>query len=118
MNVCSTPCTITIHDASGECVTLCQIPGITEVMNPQEGGPEVLHLTPDPVPLGTPLRITSTSTAFVDVNIVDLQGREVLRARMSSQPLEIGTDDFRPGVHLLQARWNDGRTRVHRFIVE
>jgi hypothetical protein len=117
-NLCSIPCTIIIYDVSGECVTLCEIPGITEVMNPQAGGPEMLHLTPDPVPVGTPLRITSTSAAFVDVNIVDLQGREVLRARMSSQPLEIGTDDFRPGVHLVQARWNDGRTMVHRFIVE
>lgn len=117
-NLCSTPCTITIYDASGECVTLCQIPVSTEVLPTAQAGSTELLLTPGPILRGTPLRITLPVPASVEVSLVDMQGRMVHRGRMSSHPLEIATDDFSPGAHLLHARWNDGRTSVQRFIVE
>lgn len=117
-NVCSTPCTITIYDTSGECVTLCQIPVNTEVSQHAAAGTPELNITPNPFAVGTSLQISTPQEAPDNITILDAQGRMVDRILHPTQVALFSTADFHAGLHLLQARWKDGRTSTHRLIAQ
>lgn len=117
-NLCSIPCTITIYDSSGECVTLCQIPVSTAMNQRAAAGAPEINITPVPFAVGTSLQISSPQEAPDDITIFDAQGRMVDRIQRPSQVLHVGTADYRAGLHLLQARWKDGRTSIHRLIAQ
>lgn len=116
-NLCSMPCGITIYDASGECVILCQLPGSMgsdEMANTT--GP--LQLEPNPLTIGTPLRIVAQENGPVEWSLIEPQGRVVDQGLMSSPTLVLNTAYLRAGMHLLHTRGPDGRKSIQRIIVQ
>ena len=116
-NLCSIPCGITIYDSSGECVILCQLPGSTG-MNERGATEGPLHMEPNPLTTGTPLRITLQEVGPVEWSLMDAQGRLVDRGLLTSPSFVFSTWRLRAGLHLLHARWPDGHAVVQRLIVQ
>lgn len=118
-NLCSTPCSISIWDANGvDCVILCQLPVITGVSAAMSADEPELRLDPNPLSIGSPLRITAQSNGPVELTLLDAQGRIVERNRISSPAVTMSTTHLSPGLHMLQARWPDGHAAVQRLVVE
>lgn len=116
-NLCSVPCTIATYDSSGDCVILCQLPGFSSV-------PPIVHfespleVVPNPVSIGQPLSVICTDVGPHDLTVTDAQGRVVARGRFAMRTATLGTGDQHTGLHLLQVRWPDGRTRTQRLLVQ
>ncbi len=117
-NLCSIPCSITIYDASGECVILCQLPVNTGVTDGMRADMPELRIDPNPLAIGTPLKITTQSDGPVELTLTDACGRVVYQGLITSNTGVISTAQLSAGLHMLRARWKDGHTRAQRLQVQ
>lgn len=117
-NLCSTPCSITIYDASGDCVILCQLPVNTGVTDGMRADTPELRIDPNPLASGTPLKITTQSDGPVELTLTDALGRVVYQGLITSNTGVISTAQLGAGLHMLRARLKDGHTRTQRLLVE
>ncbi len=118
-NLCSLPCGITIWDSSGNgCVILCQLPAAMGVPAGTTATLQQLRLDPNPITIGTPIRVTVQEKGPVELTLMDAQGRIVERSLISSSSVAMSTAHVSAGLHMLQARWPDGHAAVQRLVVE
>ncbi len=117
-NVCATPCTLTTYDSSGSCVILCQLPVSTGTSESVSDPEPALRLEPNPLAIGSPLRITTHGKGPVELTLMDAQGRVLYQSVLTSNSVVIGNAHLGAGLHLLRATWLDGRVTTQRLLVQ
>ena len=96
---------------------LCQLPGSTGVTDGMRANTPELRIDPNPLSIGTPLKITTQSDGPVELTLTDISGRVVYHGLISSNTGFISTAQLSAGLHVLRARWKDGHIRSQRLQV-
>lgn len=116
-HLCSVPCEITIVDAGGSCVTLCQLSFPNGIAVEAGTGERLLLPGSDLVHVGSPITVDVDGPGPLELELVDAQGRIVERGTFRSQPARMDITRARAGMHVLRARTPNGRLRTQRLMI-
>lgn len=118
MDLCSQPCDFLFYADTGLCAVCYGGPLIPTGLPGQEADPSI-SIGPNPLPVGSPLLTLNTNaTSAQHVQVLDLDGRSLLRTTISGGRSRLDLSGLPVGGYLLLVQDESGKMIAQRITIQ